>query len=499
MSLSESHPFQSKLRNIFWPIRRAELAKFVPMAGLMFCVLFNQNVLRILKDSILISEISAEVTSFTKVYCVTPAAAIFVIIYAKMINHMTFDRIFYHLVAFFTGFYVIFAFVLYPNIDSFHMDREKLDFLMTAHPHFKWYIAILGNWTYIAFYTLCELWPNIFYILLFWQLANEITTTNEAKRFYNLFSLFGNSSVIFVGLLMMHLSSEESIARTFFTTSDSKILLTQVATSFVAISAVFSCLFVRYITKRVMTNPVLYLRSPEELSKNKMGLIDSFKYIARSKYLWLLLIASASFGLSMNLVEAVWKAKIKELYPSVTEYAAFSSIYILWTGVVIMILTIVGSNVMRRRNWFTAAVISPLIILVTGTMFFVLVVFEDAILTLYEGIILTTPLALAVFVGAVQNILAKGSKYSIWDTSREMLYIPLDGELRTKGKAAVDVISPKIGKSASGLVQSVIFTILPTATYNSISSSLMMIFIVVCLLWIYSVRKIYFEYLKLIN
>jgi AAA family ATP:ADP antiporter len=247
-----------------------------------------------------------------------------------------------------------------------------------------------------------------------------------------------------------------------------------------------------------MTNPNLYLRPPEELSKNKMGLIESFKYIARSKYLWLMLICSASFGLSMNLVEAVWKAKIKELYPSVTEFAAFSSIYILWTGVVIMVLTIVGTNIMRTRSWFTAAVITPIVILITGTLFFVLVVFDKAIFSFYEGAIITTPLALAVSVGAIQNILSKGSKYSIWDTSREMLYIPLDQELRTKGKAAVDVISPKIGKSASGLVQSVIFTILPTATYNSISSSLMVIFIVVCVLWIYSVRKIYFEYQKIV-
>ena len=102
MSQSEPHHFKSKLRTIFWPIRRSELPKFIPMSALMFCVLFNQNILRILKDSILISEISAEVTSFTKVYCVTPAATIFVIIYAKLVNHITFDRIFYHLVAFFT-------------------------------------------------------------------------------------------------------------------------------------------------------------------------------------------------------------------------------------------------------------------------------------------------------------------------------------------------------------------------------------------------------------
>ena len=63
-----------------------------------------------------------------------------------------------------------------------------------------------------------------------------------------------------------------------------------------------------------------------------------------------------------------------------------------------------------------------------------------------------------------------------------MLYIPLDQELKTKGKAAVDVdvISPKIGKSASGLIQSVIFSILPMATYRSISSSLMAVFIYVC-------------------
>ncbi len=498
MSQSESHHFKSKLRTIFWPIKRSELPKFIPMSALMFCVLFNQNILRILKDSILISEISAEVTSFTKVYCVTPAAAIFVIIYAKLINHMTFDRIFYHLVAAFTGFYILFAFVFYPNIDYFHMDREKLDYLMLAHPHFKWYIAILGNWSYITFYTLSELWPNVFYILLFWQLANEITTTSEAKRFYTLFSLFGNSAVVVVGFLMLNLSSEDSITRRLFTLSESKILLTQVSTSFVALSAIFSCLLVRYITKKVMTNPALYLRPPEELSKHKMPLIESFKYIAHSKYLWLMLVCSASFGLSMNLVEAVWKAKIKELYPSVTEYAAFSSIYILWTGVVIMILTIVGNNIMRTRSWFTAAIISPIIILITGSIFFILVVFDEAILTFYEGIILTTPLALAVSVGAIQNILSKGSKYSIWDTSREMLYIPLDKELRTKGKAAVDVISPKVGKSASGLIQSIIFTILPMATYNSISSSLMVIFIFVCFIWIYSIKKVYFEYQKLV-
>lgn len=492
--------FISKLKDIFWPIKKNELGKFIPMSALMFCILFNQNILRILKDSILIAEVSAEITSFTKVYVITPFAAVFVIAYAKLINHLTFDKIYYYLITIFTGFYLLFAFVIYPYIEIFHMDNYRLEYLMRTSPHLKWYIALLGNWSFVLFYTLSELWPNIFYILLFWQFANEITTTAEAKRFYTLFSLFGNSSLIIVGLLMMNLASEETMVKRLFTASESKIILTQLSTVILTVSSFISCILVRYITKNVMIG-IPHSAKAKVRSKQgsvKMGIFESFKYIARSRYLWLMLICSASFALSMNLVEAVWKSKIKELYPTVSEYAAYSGMYILWTGVVIMIMTIVGNNIMRSGSWFLAAVITPIIILITGSIFFILVVFDESVVSWFDGVILIYPLALAVSVGALQNILSKGTKYSIWDTSIQMLYIPLDQELRTKGKAAVDVISPKVGKSFSGFVQAIIFTIMPYATYNSISPVLMTVFIIICILWIYAVRKIYSEYQKIV-
>lgn len=499
MANLQSNLFKSKLRSIFWPIDNRELAKFIPVSCLMFCILFNQNILRILKDSILISEISAEIASFAKVYAVTPAAILFVIIYAKITNHLSFEKIYYYLTGFFIAFFILFAFIIYPNVHYFHASPHFLDQTMAAHPHLKWYISLAGNWSYIIFYTLAELWPNIFYVLLFWQFANEITTTEEAKRFYTLFSLFGNSSLIFVGFLMMNLSSEQTVIRHFFTISDSKITLIKVSIAFVVVSAFFSCLLIRFLYKKVLTNPTFYKKAKKaRTTKEKMGILASFKYIAKSKYLWLMLICSASFGLSINLVEAVWKAKIKELYPTVNTYAEFNSLYILWTGVAIMVMTIIGNNIMRNHSWFVAAVISPIIIMITGIAFFTLVVFDHQVLSLFDGAILMTPLALAVSIGAIQNILAKGTKYSIWDTSREMLYIPLDDELKTKGKAAVDVVSSKIGKSSSGLLQSLIFTIIPTATFTDISPILMIIFTVVCLLWIYAVRKIYFEYQKIV-
>lgn len=499
MSDSELNPFKSKLRNIFWPIHNSELGKFIPVSALMFCILFNQNVLRILKDSILISEVSAEITSFTKLYLITPMAAIFVVTYAKLMNHLPFNKIFYYLTLVFTLFYVLFSFIIYPNIDLFHMNREHALSLMQEYPHAQWYVASVANWSYVLFYALSELWPNIFYVLLFWQIANEITTTNEAKRFYTFFSFFGNSSLIIVGFMMMYLSSEASVLNQLFTISDSKILLTQASVAMITISSIFSCLLVRYISKNILVKPVYSTQTNGKGKvKIKMSLFEGFKYISRSKYLWLMLICSASFGLSMNLIEAVWKAKMKILFPTVTEYAGYNSIYILWTGIAIMIMNIIGNNVMRNSSWFVAAIITPIIILVTGFVFFFLVVFDNQILNFFEGAILMSPLALAVFVGSVQNILSKGSKYSIWDTSMQMLYIPLDQELRTKGKASIDVISPKIGKGASGLIQSLVFTIVPMATYSSIAPGLMIIFIAVCVLWIYAIRKIYLEYQKIV-
>jgi len=58
-----------------------------------------------------------------------------------------------------------------------------------------------------------------------------------------------------------------------------------------------------------------------------------------------------------------------------------------------------------------------------------------------------------------------------------MVYIPLDQEMKTKGKAAVDVLS---------------------AHHEDIAGFLMIVFITVCLAWILGVKYLHDSYFKLL-
>lgn len=186
--------------------------------------------------------------------------------------------------------------------------------------------------------------------------------------------------------------------------------------------------------------------------KPKMSMKESAQFLFSSPYIRDLALLVISYGMCINIVEVSWKSKLKQAFPNPNEYSAFMGNFSSATGLVTLIMMLLGRTIFAKFGWRVAALVTPINLGVTGLLFFALNIFSDffAPLTSKLG---TTPLMLAVIVGAAQNILSKSAKYSLFDPCKEMAYIPLDQESKTKGKAAIDVIGNPLGKSGGALIQ----------------------------------------------
>ncbi len=489
---------QSSSQSIFstiWPIYIHELPKFFSITALMFCILFIQNVIRATKDSVVNTMIGPESVSFLKFWGVMPAALLYAVLYVQMVNRFKPETLFYIVISSFLICFMFFGCIVFPYSEYIHLSKESANIIIEAYPNFKWFILLGANWGYSLFYVIAELWPNAAYSVLFWQFINSITTVDESKRFYPMFALFGQTGLYISGSLLV---AQTEIGKFLYTrfgigttaTVASLQFIMFVVIVFALMSLLIFYLMNKYILEVRGNDIVRFSTSP----KKKMGVIDSVRLVASSRYILLIAIMLTSYGLSINLVEGPWKKMISKVYSSTEDNLAFVGSYLRMTGILTVAFVLIGSGIVRFLGWFAASIITPSAMLITGVMFYYSANFQSDLLTYICILIGYDPIMLAIVFGAIQNVVTKSTKYTLFDSTKEMAYVPLNNELKTRGKAAVDSIGIKLGKSASAFIQSAIFFIFPYATFESISIYLMVVFIVVCAIWIYSVISLSREY-----
>ena len=488
--------FLQFLKMAIFPIERSELKLFCKFASLLICVLFNFSALRTLKDSLIISAIGAEAISFLKLWLVLPSAVAFTFLYVKLSNSLNLQQIFTLFVLIFISFFIIFAFVIYPNQHNYHTSPKIIESLIVSWPHCKWFIKLFGKWSYVGLYVLAEIWGAMIINLMFWQFANHIFKKQQARRLYPMIGMFGSLGLIFAGKLLSIFAQVEKLSISKLSYSkhyDQMEMAIKLIVSSVSVVGFVAILLFRNIYSNYIDHDeqsALLLQG----TKTSLTLWQSIKMICHSRYIFYIFLLVISYGLTINILEGPWKAKLSQLYLEPCDYIMFMGKFNVWMGFSSIIMTIIGGNVLRRFGWRFAAYITPIMITTTGTMFFAFVVFGEKIYHLGFD-----PLYAAVIVGAAQNILSKSSKYSLFDSTKEMTYIPLPLELRTKGKAAVEIIGAKLGKSLGAFLQFVGFTIMPDLDFNRISIFLMIVFIVVALIWLVDVNKLSKEYHRLDN
>mmetsp|Transcript_37788 Transcript_37788/g.68871 ORF Transcript_37788/g.68871 Transcript_37788/m.68871 type:complete len:598 (+) Transcript_37788:47-1840(+) len=436
-----------------WMPTPAERKKLIPLAIMFFCILFNYTILRDTKDVLVVTapKSGAEIIPFLKTYVQLPGAVVFTVIYSKMSNKMSQEKIFRTVVTVFLAFFALFGFVIYPNVGWLHPHAlaDKLALLVPAR--FSALIAIIRNWSYALFYMMAELWGSITISVLFWGLANRIMSVKEAKRYYPLFGLGANVALIFSGQYVRFVSRlREKLPAGVDAWGVSLKLLTAAVLA-AGITIIFAH---RRVVNKILNDPecVDQTSLKKAKTKTKMGLAESAKYLASSSYIRNLAMMVIGYGMSINIVEVTWKSRLKAQYADPNSYSMFMGMFSSITGTVTLGSMLASRFIFQKFGWGFAAKITPLMILTTGTIFFSQVLFPKvwAPAAIALG---TTPLMLAVLVGAAQNILSKSSKYALFDPCKEMAYIPLDAEQKSKGKAAIDVIGNPLGKSGGSFIQ----------------------------------------------
>lgn len=501
MSNETTKPQQelSKLREAIWPIHNDELKKFVPMGFIMLCILFNYTILRDTKDTLIATGVGAgpEAIPYLKSIFVMASAIGFVVLYAKLSNLFSQEKLFYIIISSFLLFFGAFAFLIYPNIEHLHPNLEKVQALQTEYPRFKFLFSVWGVWTYSVFYVLSEMWGSVMISLLFWQFANDIVRSSEAKRFYPLFVLLGNVALILSGTVVKEFSDIRSHLPEGV---DPWGVSLNYLCGALIIAGVLAMVIYRWMNKNVLTDPKYYdaakPKAPKK-KKPKLSVAESFKYIFSNPYIGLIALLVLSYGMAINLIEIIWKKQLAiQFAGDPNGYNAFMGGFSQATGIATIAIIFLTKNVIRKFGWFAGAIVTPSVLAITGAIFFTLVLFSDTLNPIVMGLGFTTTY-MAVIVGAVQNFLTKGTKYALFDPTKEMAYIPLDQELKTKGKAAVDVVGGRMGKAAGGWTLMILFFVLAAKDAMVVAPYLGFIIGAIVCAWIYGVGSLSHKYKKL--
>ena len=170
---------------------------------------------------------------------------------------------------------------------------------------------------------------------------------------------------------------------------------------------------------------------------------------------------------------------MKRQYPDPLDYQRFMGNFSSVVGASTCIVIFLGVHAIRILGWKMGALATPMVMATLALPYF------SSILV---GLDSPNRLRVAVIFGTIQSLLSKTVKYSLFDPTTQMAYIPLDEESKVKGKAAIEVLGSRIGKSGGSLIQQGLVLIF--GNIINAAPALAVLFYSVLAWWAYSANKL---------
>jgi ATP:ADP antiporter, AAA family len=170
------------------------------MSALFFLMAFVNTIIDSLKDSLVITAVGGgtQVLPYLSVYAVLPSSILFLVAYSWATRRFSRDKLFNGIVCVFMLFYGMFAFA-YPYHEALHLSSWADGLAAILPSGLSGMVGMVRNWMFTLFYCGAELWGDVVLSLLFWGLANETTSIEDAPLLYPLFGLGANLAQTIAG------------------------------------------------------------------------------------------------------------------------------------------------------------------------------------------------------------------------------------------------------------------------------------------------------------
>ena len=485
--------FLNRVRTVLIPVRNHEFKKFFPTFLIFFLLAYIYDMLRLIKSSIVVatSHVGAEIIPFLKVWALIPGAVILASFAIRLSRKYDREKVFYVMQSFFILFYILFMTVIYPNREQLELHQLSGFLSSVLPPGLAGLASMVHFWHLTVFYVITELWGSILLSMLFWGFANEITSVEQAGRFYPLFLLGANSAAIFAGLTSAVFAGHTFNPRLPFGSTTWEQSLVFYLGSAVIGGLVVMGLF-RWIHKSgAIEEEIKSEKAASKDEKVKLSFRESLTCLVNSRHLLFIALIVLSYNMVFNLSDVLWEHQLKAQFADdVSGMTHYRSHITTYTGILSVFISLfVTGNVLRKFGWKYAAILTPLFIGLSGLGFFSLLLMGNTDLVKDALISFTSdPMSLALLFGSVQICVSRGSKYTLFDTTKEIAFIPLEKQEKRYGKAAIDGVGSRLGKSAGSMIVQILLVIC-----GSISAATpYMIFIVFLMLgvWMVAVRKL---------
>lgn len=460
--------------------------KVLPLGLIFFIASFNLTILQNLKDAIMVTTAGAETLPWLASCVVLPASLGFFMLYGKMVEALPSRSVFYAALSPLLAFYVLFTALLYPMHASLHLNGFYAATAAVVPAGLHGLLKVIEYWTFSLFYCASELWGSVVISVLFWSLANEVCTIAEAKTVYPLMGIAANVALVLAGSWVKWVNAN----LVPLAGGSTQAMLNYLVGGIVCLTGVMMA--AKFALDNWCVGDYCAIDAdgtkPTAKKKKKKGSLgESFAVIRSSPKILNLALLVVSYGVSHRLFEFAWKGQLRALYPTPAAYQSVLADVSIATGYCTIALMLMGKFVFQYLGWIAAASATPSIMLLAGAGFFGLSLAANQGVSVM-GMDPTAMAVAGVAAGAITQVFARSSKFSLFDPAKEMVYIEMSREEKSKGKAAVDLLGSQIGKSGGAWITQAL--LLATGSISGSMPIIAAAFAGVCLSWLRAVMSL---------